>query len=257
VARLALPVRESPRSRRPRPRRRGRRSGARGLESGSSAPGPESTSRVFRARRRSPAASASNRSPANADTTTSFGSVARTASPSVASGVSAPRNRMRQPCERSTRPNAIRPMSWRSPGAQARMASGPLPRPHRRARPSSRSRTRFTCEVLLPDLELAALPGRADVTNAGKDQVAQHGLERVSGERCIERRMHGGFVVCARSSDQQPPGRRRALRVPATVRRRARAAPPPQRIGPRRERASPARHGRRRRRCTGGTRLRS
>ena len=104
-------------------------------------PGPASASGTRSPSRRSAGVSDSSRAGSTLVTTASAGRVVAAACLSVATGVSAPRNRMRQPCERRTRPNAIRPRSCASPGAQARSASGPPPRPQSRARASSLPRT--------------------------------------------------------------------------------------------------------------------
>ena len=58
----------------------------------------------------------------------------------VSIGVSLPRNVMRQPRSRRTRPKAISPRSCRSPGGQARRARGPLPAPQLRPNDSIRAR---------------------------------------------------------------------------------------------------------------------
>ena len=92
---------------------------------------------------------------------------------SVAIGVSAPRNRMRQPCERRTSANASRVMSCVSPGAQERSASGPLPRSQNRASAKEPAAGKVSREVLLADLDLAALPAVADLFQGGQHNVAQ------------------------------------------------------------------------------------
>src|SRR4029079_12787419 len=112
-------------------------------QSWSVAPGPASASGTSRASRRSEAACASSRVGSKLETTAIAGFVVSAARVSVAIGVSAPRNRMRQPCERSTSANANRVMSCVSPGAQARSASGPVPRSQNRASAKSLPRMRL------------------------------------------------------------------------------------------------------------------
>ena len=121
-------------------------------------------------------------------------------------GVSAPRKRIRQPCERSTRPNAISPMSCRSPGAQARIASGPPPRPHRRARASNRSRTRLLAKCSCPISSAPALPLRADLAQHRENEVAQDGLEREPSEYLVENRVHRRLVVRVCGGDEALAG---------------------------------------------------
>ena len=60
----------------------------------------------------------------------------------VSTGVSPPRNVIRQPCSRNASPKIRSPRSCRSSGGQASTARGPLPRSHPRASPSRRPRMR-------------------------------------------------------------------------------------------------------------------
>jgi hypothetical protein len=73
-------------------------------------------------------------------------------------------------------------------------------------------------EVLLPDLELSALPFPADLPQRREDQLPQDRLEREAGQRLVEHRVHCCFVVGVRGGDQalarvvEHPLRRACLR---------------------------------------------
>ena len=102
---------------------------------------------------------------------------------------------MRQPCERSTSPNASRLMSWRSPGAQARSASGPpaaTPEPREREQPAA---DEVAGEVLLADLERAPLPVVADLREGRQDHLPQDCLDAERREALVEHGVRAGLVV--------------------------------------------------------------
>ena len=156
VARLALPLLEAlepgaSRSRAP-PRRDLRRAFARrsAAQIASDAPGPDKASGTFFASCRSAFRLDLEQRGVEARDDDERGLVVSAASAVVATGESAPRKRMRQPCERRTSPNASRLMSWRSPGAHARSASGPPPRPQSRPIASSRPRTMLVAKCSWP-----------------------------------------------------------------------------------------------------------
>ena len=97
-------------------------------QSVSDAPGPLRASGAILARRRRAVFSAWSSAGLKLVRTASAGRVVLAVWVSVEIGVSAPRKRIRQPCERRSRPKASRLMSCVSPGAQASRASGPPPR---------------------------------------------------------------------------------------------------------------------------------
>ena len=144
---------------------------------------------------RSSATTPSSSAPSMLETTTSFGRKAAAAWATVSRGVLAPRKKIRHPCERRTSPNAIRPMSCSSPGAQARTASGPPPRLQSREQREEALADDRGGEVLLPDLERAALPVVPDPAQHRQDQVTQDGLQREPSEGLVEDRVDGSLVV--------------------------------------------------------------
>ena len=182
-------------------------------------------------------------------TTTSCGFIAAAAAGSGL--VSAPRNRIRQPCERRTRPKAIRPMSCRSPGAQARMrerAGAAAPETGEREQPLADN---GGGEVLLSDLELAALPFVPDRAQHRENQLTQDGFEREARERLVENGVHAGLVVGVGGGDADVLLRVLERRRRPGGRQRGRGALLRRRTTPRRVRASSARRARRPRSCRG------
>ena len=78
-----------------------------------------------------------------AESTIRSGLTAATAPARPVSGVSGPRNVMRQPLRDSTKPKQIRPMSWRSFEGHASNARGPRPWSQSLAKARSRSRSNW------------------------------------------------------------------------------------------------------------------
>ena len=97
-------------------------------------------------------------------------------------------------------------MSCVSPGAQARSASGPVPRPQNRASAKQPAADEVAREVLLADLDLAALPAVADLLQGGQHHVAQRLLEAERSKALVEHRVSGGLVVAADRRKQASGG---------------------------------------------------
>ena len=137
---------------------------------------PPRTSGAERAIRRSPALSASSRSLSMLATTTSRGSVVSTARRSVASGVSAPRKRIRHPCERSTSQcdqTDVVALAGRA-GEDRERASTAAPQAREGEQPLA---DEVAGEVLLPDLELVPAPIRRRSPAAPGEEFPQDRLE--------------------------------------------------------------------------------
>ena len=170
------------------------------------APGPLRNSGAIRASRRRAVPSVSTSAVSNVTSTITAGAVVRAVSWMVDSGVSAPRKRMRQPCERRMRPKARRLMSCCSPGAQASRARGPEPRPQSLASESSRPRIRLLAKCSWLISTLPCSQPRPTALSVGEDEIAYEGLEPEGGQTVIERGLNGGFVVGLDRAHQACPG---------------------------------------------------
>ena len=93
-------------------------------------------------------------------------------------------------------------MSCVSPGAQARSASGPVPRPRKSGEREQPAADEVAREVLLADVDLSALPAVADLFQGGQHHLVQHLLEAECGEALVEHGVGGGLVVAANRCEQ-------------------------------------------------------
>ena len=109
---------------------------------------------------------------------------------------------MRQECERRTSANAssgdVVRLAGRA-GEERERTRSAAPEPGEREQPAADEVAR---EVLVADLDLAALPAVADLFQGGQHHLAQHQLQPERREALVEHRVGGGLVVAANRREQ-------------------------------------------------------